>query len=896
MNAFSHKSGDPEPLILPFTALNHTMLALAGGKGANLGELVGANLPVPDGFCVTTVAYAHTAEQADLDALLATLTSESTSPAFFEKAVRERLRSTAMPSEIATAITEAYDKLGEGKAIPVAVRSSATAEDLPGASFAGQQETYLNIVGAEAVLDAVQRCWASLWTERAISYREHFGIDHRTTRLAVVMQSMVDASVAGVLFTANPLTGKRRQAVIDANPGLGEAVVSGATNPDHLVVNTPTGEIVERAPGNKRVVIRAIAGGGTERIEREDNQDLCLSDAQIRDLVQLGSQVEAHYKAPQDIEWALDAAGRFWLTQARPITTLFPLPAKAPLSDEILRVYFSVSVLQGVYRPLTPMGISAFRFLGSAIATLAGLPPGDPRQGPTAFTIAASRLFLDVTPALRHSIGRSFMINALGRFVEARSADLFKQIITDPHLSITSESRGPVIRLAFSLLVKNRLLFYLMPVLLRPSTAQARIAKLETTFRSLGTVPANASAAEHLAVYEQMMLHDAVPLISRVMSFLICGVASFALASVLLKDLASAEDLQKMLRGLPSNPTIEMDLSLWALAQHVRTDEIAAHYVTETAPEQMARDYHAEKLPPTLQKGLTEFLSVYGHRGVAEIDLGLPHWSEDPTHLLGMLTNYLQLTDPTLAPDKQFQRSRQEAEAMVTELVRRATRKSWWRGAVVKFCLKRVRALAGLRERPKYYVVLLLARARNLLRSVGETLVQSGQIATVEDIFFLTAEEAAAALAGTDMHATVRERRADYEREMQRRHIPRVLLSDGREPVLETPPSEDGREVLKGSSASPGTITAQARVILDPTGARLFPGEILVAPSTDPGWTPLFLTASGLVMEMGGAMSHGAVVAREYGIPAVVGVPGATERITNGQCITVDGSKGIVTL
>ncbi|HEY4387012.1 MAG TPA: PEP/pyruvate-binding domain-containing protein, partial [Ktedonobacteraceae bacterium] len=740
MNTFSHKSSDPEPLILPFTALNHTMLALAGGKGANLGELVGANLPVPDGFCVTTIAYAHAAEQAGLDDLLATLTSEIISPALLEKAVRERLLSTSIPSEIATAITEAYEKLGDGKALPVAVRSSATAEDLPGASFAGQQETYLNIVGAEAVLDAVQRCWASLWTERAISYREHFGIDHRTTRLAVVIQRMVDASVAGVLFTANPLTGKRRQAVIDANPGLGEAVVSGATNPDHLVVNTPTGEIVERAPGNKRVVIHAIAGGGTERIEREDSQDLCLSDAQIRDLVQLGSQIEAHYQAPQDIEWALDASGRFWLTQARPITTLFPLPAKAPLSDEVLRVYFSINVLQGVYRPLTPMGISAFRFFGSAIATLAGLPPHDPRQGPGAFTIAASRLFLDVTPVLRHSIGRRFMINALGRFAEARSADLFEQIITDPRLSITSQSRWPVIRLAFSLLIKNRLLFHLMPVLLRPSTAQARIAELETTFRSLGAVPANASAAERLTAYEQIVLHDAAPLISRIMSFLICGVAAFILASVVLKDLASAEDLQKMLRGLPSNPTIEMDLSLWALAQQVRADEIAAQCVNDTAPEQLARDYHAGKLPPTLQKGLAEFLSHYGHRGVAEIDLGLPHWSEDPTHLLGMLANYLQLTDPALAPDVQFQRSTKEAEAMVTELVRRATQKNWSRGAVVKFCLKRVRALAGLRERPKYYIVLLLARARSLFHSVGETLVQSGQIATVEDIFFLTSE------------------------------------------------------------------------------------------------------------------------------------------------------------
>ena len=264
--------------------------------------------------------------------------------------------------------------------------------------------------------------WASLWTDRAVSYRNHLGIDQCSVRLAVVVQRMIEAAVAGVLFTANPLTGKRRQAVIDANPGLGEAVVSGATNPDHFVVTTSTGEIVERRPGDKRVVIRGSAGGGTQRMDRAaGNGEVCLSDAQILTLAELGVRVEAHYGAPQDIEWALDDAGHFWLTQARPITTLFPLPDTAPHTDEVLRAYFSVNVWQGVSQPLTPMGIAALRLLSSSIATQLGFPPRNPQQGAGTFAVAASRVFFDVTPVLRHALGRTLLISFLGRLAEARS-------------------------------------------------------------------------------------------------------------------------------------------------------------------------------------------------------------------------------------------------------------------------------------------------------------------------------------------------------------------------------------------------------------------------------------------------------------------------------------------
>ncbi len=419
-------------IVVPFTALRRDALALVGGKGANLGELTGAGLPVPPGFCITTVAYEMITSEAGLEAILdAHSAGGSGDSGHLAEAARNCLLRASLPASVAEAISEAYRILGAGEPIPVAVRSSAMTEDLPFASFAGQQETYLNIVGIEAVLDAVRRGFASLWTDRAVSYRASLGIDQRSARLAVVVQRMIESAVSGVLFTANPLTGKRRQAVIDANPGLGEAVVSGATNPDHFVVNTATAEIAQRRLGDKRVIIRGIEGGGTTRTETSAGRgSACLSDEQVRTLAALGAQVEAHYGAPQDTEWAIDSSGKLWLVQSRPITTLYPLPDHAPDTDDVLRVYFSLNVFQGVYRPLTPMGIALFRLFGSTIAELFHLAPRDPLRGPSLLVEAGGRLFLDVTSALRTAIGRKFLLGA-AQIAEARSAALFQQLTTD---------------------------------------------------------------------------------------------------------------------------------------------------------------------------------------------------------------------------------------------------------------------------------------------------------------------------------------------------------------------------------------------------------------------------------------------------------------------------------
>ena len=891
------ESGDPE-LILPFTAIDRGMLPVVGGKAANLGELVLAGFPVPPGFCVTTAAYELVAADAGLEPTLAALAeaeAEDTEHlAELATEARSHILEAGIPDVLAQAVAVAYGDLGTGTPVPVAVRSSATAEDLPSASFAGQQDTYLNVVGIESVLDAVRRCWASLWTDRAVSYRATNGIDPHGVRLAVAVQRMVDASVAGVLFTANPVTGKRRQAVIDASPGLGEAVVSGMVNPDHFVANTVAGEIVERRLGDKRVAIMAGSGSGTERVERAPGEDeSSLSDDQILALAKLGEQVEKYYGSPQDTEWAIDEEGGLWLLQARPITTLFPLPANAPTDENDLRVYFSFNVAQGVYRPLTPMGIQAFLMVSStATSIISGRQPREAYAGPSFVTEAADRLFIDITPALRGRPWRLVLDIAM-RNMEARTAPVLRDLTHDPRLSPVAFKPRPVLRALYSLAVRRQLPLRVAGALARPYRARARATGVANGLRTAGALPQDADARRHLDVAERLLLDFPPTVLTHVGPNLIGGLLSNALAGRLLGDLATDDERRAVMGGLPHNPTTEMDLALWGLAREAKEDPDSARVLRETPPERLAEEYRDDALPIKLQRGLEDFLRLYGHRGVAEIDLGLPRWSEDPTHVLGVLANYLRLEDPGLAADVQFRRAARRAEETATELARRAARKGRLRGMLVRFLLFRARELLGHREMPKFCIVLLFSRVRELLWKVGEELARSGCLESADDVFFINLPEARAGLDGRDLRSLVSERRTVYGRELGRRHVPRVLLSDGTEPVAEAHGrSGKASGVLTGTPAAGGAVSAPARVILEPAGAVLEPGEILVAPSTDPGWTPLFLTAGGLVMEMGGPMSHGAIVAREYGIPAVVGVPDATELITTGQTITVDGSTG----
>lgn len=897
--------------ILDIAGISGAMLPEVGGKAANLGELARAGLPVPPGFCLTTDAYRHALSAIGLDEVLAALKEADASQLDqldqldqlngLAARARSLVLDAGIPSRIAEAVQSAYQQLGED--VPVAVRSSATAEDLAFASFAGQQDTFLNVVGADSVLEAVSRCWASLWTDRAVTYRTVNGIDHASVTLAVVVQEMVDSAVAGVMFTANPVTGNRHETVIDASPGLGEAVVSGAVNPDQYVVDVRRGAIVKRTVGDRKVEIKAIPGGGTERIERSTGSSPdqpgdvypqpCLSDHQVLELVDLGREVQSHYGAPQDTEWAMDHEGKLWLTQARPITTLYPQTTRVP-SVPGEHAFLNFSLAQGLTRPLTPMGLAAIRLIASSVARTAAFDVPDPRSGPSPYYEAGQRIFFDLTAVVRSRVGRAIVPRVFD-LMEARSAVLIRGLFDDPRFTVTTRTPLKLIRHVAPVAAKYRVPESLFRGLFRPASALKRVEKLRSDLRSTLAVPQQATAHQRIGHVQRILGEEVFATVPQVLPLPALGFAMLALTKKLLGDRASYSELQTVIRGLPNNVTTEMDLALWQLAAQMRKDPDAVASMTGRTADELTKLYRDEKLPAVAQAGLSSFLGTFGHRAVAEIDLGMPRWSDDPTHILGVVTNYLRLADGSETPDQQFTRAARDADEQVARFVARARTKSPLHAAVVGKALDRTRRFAGLRELPKYNLVLGLSVARKQLLLIGNELAAANRIERPEDIFFLDLDEAETALAGDDLQELVAGRRAAYGQELLRRRIPRVLMSDGTEP--EAAPGISGPQrpgTLSGSPASTGRVTAPARVIMDPVGAHLAPGEILVAPSTDPGWTPLFLTAGGLVMEMGGPNSHGAVVAREYGIPAVVGVPDATSRISTGQRVTVDGAAGTV--
>jgi len=714
-------------------------------------------------------------------------------------------------------------------------------------------------VGEEALLEAVRRCWASLWNERAVVYRHANGIEGAGVLLAVVVQRMVDAAAAGVLFTADPVTGRRRRATIDAVAGLGEKLVSGAVDPEHYAVDTPTGRVVERSPVEAPV----------------------LSDPELQALASTGDRVESHFGTPQDIEFALDRGRRLWLVQSRAITTLYPLPVDAPGPDQDLRVYFSGNVFQGYFEPITPMGIQFFRLIGTAAWRRFGA------GGPGTLAEAAMRIHLDVTPVLRDPVGRGALV-AMMAVGESRSSVVFAHLASDPRLPPTGHSRLRSLRRIAGGLMHAGVPLAALRMLRSPeSTRERYVRELEKIAHV--ELPADADAACRLDAFERLVLTVLPQMIPRLLGTIAPAMLSLAAAGRILRDRARGDELQTVTRGAQHNPTTEMDLALWSLCVQVRADRDSRTALLERAPADLAAAYRAAALPPELQDGLSTFLGRYGFRSIGEIDIGVERWSEDPAHILGALANYVRLGDDALAPDRQFARAEREAAEMVGALLERVHGP---RRLVLRFVLGRARALIGSREAPKFHLMRLLATpARELLKPAGAELAARGRLDRPDDIFFLTLPEARRAVAGEDLREVVASRRRVFERERGRRHIPRVLLSDGTDAEAALVSATDG---LRGSPASPGVVTGTARVIRSPQGARLEPGEILVAPSTDPGWTPLFLTAGALVMEMGGMMSHGAVVAREYGIPAVVGLAGATERIVTGQRVTVDGSAGTV--
>ncbi|TDC65562.1 pyruvate, water dikinase [Micromonospora sp. KC207] len=797
--------------VIPLSETSADMVDLVGGKAAGLGELIRGGERVPPGFCVTTEAY----------------------------------RSGVIPQ---AEIVDAYERLGGG---PVAVRSSATAEDLPDASFAGQQDTVLDVTGTAELIAAIEKCRGSLHGARAVAYRDAHHIDHDAVRMAVVVQRMVAAEVSGVLFTANPVTGCRTEMMVDAAPGPGTAVVDGGAVVDHYILDGSDQD-----------------GTG------------CLAAAQLAELRGAGERLQRHFGCPQDVEWAIDEGGTVWLLQSRPITTLFPLP---PDTDKPLpRVYLEFGHVQGMLQPVTPMGMSTLKSLVAAMLAALGIR--------AEIVDIGGRLYGDLTDLARSRSARRRLVKLMAVDFGPRAQAVMQQVLADPRFAPSKDRperrRGADVA---SLRTAVRLVVGVVRALARPDAARTRMFDAIERLKLRAAAPDGLRTAVERLRFVQAQEPASSP--DDIVSPIVAGMLAAALPAHLLKGVAREDEIHAVLGGMPYNVTIEMDLALWRLAERAGDHR---QLLLHTPPDELTARYRQGTLPDI---GLAAFLDTYGHRGAAEVDLGVPRWDEDPVPVFTMIANYLRVTDPEQAPDRRFARAAATAEATLHQLVARARRRRPVRGRLAGFLLRRARALTGLREAGKFAGLYRLREMRRQLLAVGVDLTSAGLLDQPGDIMFLTLDEVHDAVhQNVDHRQTVASRRAIHQRELRRRTVPVALLSDGTdlEAILPTLAAADG--TLTGVGAAAGRATGPARVVHDPTTAHIEPGDVLVTATTDPGWTPLFLTAAALVTETGAVMAHGPTVAREYGIPAVICVPDATRKISTGQIITVDAATGTVTI
>ncbi len=877
-------------------------LEKVGGKGANLARLARAGFPVPPGFLVTTTAYRKFVTSNKLsDPISSRLqTLEANDPTDLRQAsdeIRASFRAGKLPNSLASSFRDAYQSLN-GR--PVAVRSSATAEDLPDFSFAGQQDTYLNILGEDSLLEAIVNCWGSLWTARAIGYRARNHIPHKNVSLAVVVQELVPSDVSGVLFTANPLTGNRGETVIDATLGLGEALVGGHVEPDHFVVDSSRGEVLHQTIGKKALVMRPDpAGGLTEENGGAAADQITLSDSKIRALDELGRRVEKLYDTPQDIEWAI-AENEIYLLQSRPITSLYPVPEAA--ESDHPHLYFSFASVQGVMGPITPLGQDAIRLLFAGAGELFDVQAT--HQNQVVIQEAGHRLWVNLTGMVRHPLGYR-LIKRMITGVDPGAAQAINTLADDPQFMF---GKG---RMRWSTV--RRVAHFARPVVRRiyhnmrhpdgkakeiERLSHQEIERVAAEGRNVVIGPGRPSG---FAQFFRQMRRGFIFAVPNVFSGVVPGLISLLILHRLAKRLDVSPDLiLEITRGLPNNVTTEMDLDLWETARVIRRDPAAFDLFEQTTSDQLAELYQAGRLPSTAQEAVAVFLKEYGMRGVGEIDFGRPRWRENPASIMQSLQSYLKIDQPELAPSVVFKRGEAAAEEAATRL-EEAARGSFggrFKARLVRALVRRARALAGLRESPKFHIIRLMGVIRERLLAAGAQLAALGEIEQADDLLFLTFDELVA-LDGNesrDWKRLIAERRDDYQREMGRKQIPRILISDGRAFYEGILAPADGSGGLAGSPVSPGVSEGVVRIVFDPHDANLQPGEILVCEGTDPAWTPLFLAAGGLIMEVGGLMTHGAIVAREYGIPAVVGVDQATSRLQTGQRVRVDGSSGQITL
>jgi phosphoenolpyruvate synthase/pyruvate phosphate dikinase len=864
--------------ILGFQEIDRSKFMVAGGKGANLGELSGIKgIRVPEGFCVTTEAYKKiTEDNQELNSLLNELThfkaEERESISEISAKIRMAIERTPISEDIAEEIAGYLTKFDEKDAF--AVRSSATAEDLPTASFAGQQDTYLNIIGKEAILKHISKCWASLFTDRAVIYRLQSGFDHRKVHLSVVVQKMVFSQAAGILFTADPITGNRKVLSIDASFGLGEAMVSGLVNADlYKVCN---GKIIDKKISTKKLAIYALQDGGTkeQEIEPEQQNKQALTDEQILQLERIGRKIEEHFGSPQDIEWCL-ADDTFYIVQSRPITTLYPIPEA---NDQENHVYISVGHQQMMTDPMKPLGLSLWQ-----------LRAGRPMYK------AGGRLFVDVADSLATPAGRENLLEAMGQH-DPLIKDALLTIVErgDFIKSLPNDEKGPV-------LVKSNKGMSSADILAQVGNDPAIVSDLikdsETSVEALKQSIQTKSGPnlfdfilDDIQQSKKMIFH------AQHMGVIMAAMNASAWINEKMNEWLGEKNVADILsQSVSNNITSEMGLELLDVADIIRPYAGIIEYL-----QQVKADYFLDEIikfdgGQETRDAIYAYLHKYGMRCAGEIDITKTRWSEKPLILVHMILGNIKNFEPG-AGKRKFEQGLQEALKKEQTLLDRLKqlRDGEQKAKETKTMIDLIRNFVGYREYPKYGIVNRFFVYKQALLKEVEQLVQASVIRDKEDTYYLTFEELREVVRTNKLDQQLISKRKYEHQLFEKLAPPRVITSDGEIVTGKYKHDDLPAGAVAGLAVSSGVIEGRARVILNMEDADLEDGDILVTSFTDPSWTPLFVSIKGLVTEVGGLMTHGAVIAREYGLPAVVGVENATKLIKDGQRIRVNGTNGYV--
>lgn len=883
-----------EKYVLYLSEIDRTSLPEVGGKGASLGEMTKAGFPVPGGFCVTTAAYREfirSCEEMDelIDLLEGVRHDDLERVRALGESVRNCLRSQQMPEAIKDSILEAWRRTGDFKAY--AVRSSATAEDLPTASFAGQQETYLNVRGGERLLEAIRDCWASLFTDRAISYRARSGFGHRTVYISVVVQEMVFPEVSGIMFTADPVTGRRKTASIDASFGLGEALVAGLVTADHYTVHS--GAIVDKKISKKLIAIYSVPEGGTIKkdIQAEKQEVQALSDDRILELARIGERIEAHYGTEQDIEWCL-ANGKFYILQSRPITTLYPVPR---VPEDGLHVLISFGHVQMMMDAMRPLAISALQsFLNFA----------RPALGSDVLVEAGGRLYIDPTLLLTFRPAQYAAPKILGVMFDERMADTLKEVFGRPDFQRPHGKRikiGALVKLARVVIpglgkAAIQALFY-DPVRKR----ERLVASTGLMWKEVEKSIADSAGPERIRRIRnglEKLLPTFIPIM---IPYLVAAIATSRVILAMLKkqygEKKGAYMFSRLNKSLPGNVTTESGLAVGDLADTARQYPEVVEYLGTAKDATFYGGLLRVRGGPEFKRDLDRFMDLYGMRSPGEIDITNPRWRDSPTLLVQPILSHIRSVGPAEHRER-FRQGEEDARRAAAEILS-DMRKSIL-GPVKARAMARLirvyRNLMGMREYPKYLLMQQFYVFRQGLMEEARGLVEKGILPQDQDVFYFSLDELIALEEGRfsgNVPELIAARKKLLE-QYRKLTPPRVMTGEGEILTGKRRTSGAPEGAIIGTPASAGVVEGIARVVMKPENAYLNPGEILVAPFTDPGWTPLFNSAKGLVTEVGGMMTHGSVIAREYGIPAVVGAENTTRLIKNGDRIRVDGDQGFV--